>query len=88
MMKKSKKWYVWYSAKDNMVYINSEELTPDCSGMSFKERRDAFNEAYKLSYAERLEKFGSDVAKAYVKEELEAHKGCGISEFLIPILPL
>lgn len=88
MMKKSKEWYVWYSAKDNMVYINSEELTPDCSGMSFKERREAFNEAYKLSIRDRLEKFGSDVAKAYVKEELEAHKGCGISEFIIPDIGL
>lgn len=88
MMKRSKDWYVWYSVRDNMVYINSEELTPDCSGMTWSERREAFNEAYKLSIPDRLEKFGSDVAKAYVKEELEAHKGCGISEFLIPTLPL
>lgn len=88
MMKKSSEWYVWYSAKDNMVYINSEELTPDCSGMSFQERRKAFDEAYKLSIPDRLEKWGSDIAKAYVKEELEAHKGCAISEFIIPDIGL
>lgn len=88
MMKRNKGWYVWFSVRDNMLYINSEELTPNCDGMSFKERRDAFNEAYKLSYLERLEKWGSDDAKAYVKEELELHKGCGISEFIIPSLPI
>ena len=88
MMMRGKEWYVLFSVRDNMLYINSKELTPNCVGMSFEERRKAFDEAYELSYMERLEKWSSDIAKAYMKEELEAHKGCAISEFIIPDIGL
>jgi len=56
MMMRGKEWYVLFSVRDNMLYINSKELTPNCVGMSFEERRKAFDEAYELSYMERLEK--------------------------------
>lgn len=67
--------------KRNELCINSKQLLPDTTGMSFKAHCKAYDEAFKLSYKERLEKFACKECKDEVAEELKKHKGCMVTEF-------
>lgn len=74
--------YTSFSEKDNCLYINSNQLLPDTSGMTFKESYKACKEAFKKTYEERLKMYANNECRKEVEEELKKHKGCEISEFL------
>lgn len=74
--------YTNFSEKYNCLYINSNQLLPDTSGMTFKESYKARKEAFKKTYEERLKLYANNECRKEVEEELKKHKGCEISEFL------
>ena len=74
--------YTKWSEKDNTLYIYSDHLLPDTTGMSWKEHSRAYKEAFAMSYQDRLEKFCKNPeVKKEIKAEIEAHKDCKLSEF-------
>lgn len=73
--------YTYFDKKENLLCINSKQLLPDTTGMSLKTHCKAYNEAFKLSYEERLEKFACEECRKEVVEELKKHKGCKVTEF-------
>ena len=74
--------YTEFDEKRNTLYILSDYLLPNTLGMTVVARRRAYDEAFKMSYPERLEKFckNPEVKKA-IQTDIEAHKGCKLSEF-------
>ena len=73
--------YTYFNKKENLLCISSKQLLPDTTEMSFKAHCKAYNEAFKLSYKERLEKFACKECQDEVAEMLKKHKGCKITEF-------
>lgn len=71
----------YFDKKSNTLYINSDIILPNTKGMSFREHCKAFDEAFKLSYEERIEKFATKEQKEKIRKALEEHKGCNISEY-------
>ena len=68
----------WYDKKRNTLYINTDAIMCDTTGMSFRERAKAMDEHFKLSYEERIEqsKYRDDI-----KQEIAMHPDCKLSEF-------
>lgn len=73
--------YTRFSEKHNTLYINTKQLLPNTSGLSWKEHCKANDEAFKMSLDERIEKYACEEAKQEIQSELEKHKGCKISEY-------
>lgn len=73
--------YTMYDEKTNTLYILTDELLPEVKGMSVQDRRRAYDAAYAMDYAKRLELYGCDACKKEVSEQMEAHKGCRLNEF-------
>lgn len=74
--------YTYFSEKQNCLFIHSNQLLPNTSGLSWKEHSRAYKQAFAMSYEERLKKFANEECQKEVKEELKKHKGCSISEFM------
>ena len=74
--------YTFFDTKNNILYINSNQLLPCTKGMSFKEYHKAYDKAFTMSYKERINQFACNEAKEEIKKELKAHKDCKISEYL------
>lgn len=73
--------YTQFIEKENLLCISSKQLLPDTTGVGLKAHCRAYNEAHKLSYEERLEKFACKECRDEVAEILKKHKGCKITEF-------
>lgn len=71
---------IW-SEKDNTLYILTEAIMPDTSKMSWKEHCKAYDEAFAMTYEERIDKFANRENKRKILEEAKKHKGCKFSEF-------
>lgn len=71
----------YYNEKNDTFYINSDLMLPNTIGMSFKEHKKAFMDAFKLSYEDRLKKFCPAETRKLIQQELKKHKGCEVSEF-------
>ena len=76
--------YTFFSTKDNTLFIRTDEMLPDTTGMSWRDHCKAIDDAFKLSYDKRLELYGCEACKKEVAEQLKLHKGCKVSEFDIP----
>lgn len=73
--------YTMFDEKKNTLYINSDLLLPNTTGMDFKTRHKEYDKAFKMDYMTRLEKFCPENVKPIVKAEIEKHKGCKFSEY-------
>ena len=74
------KW-AYYDAKQDAVFINGDAILPNTSGMSWKQHCAAYDEAFAMSYEERIEKFANPIQKEDILQILSEHEGCKISEF-------
>ena len=72
----------WYSWKTNTLFINSNAILPDTTGMTMKERVRANKAAFALSYEERIERYATEQQKLEIRKALEEHPNCNISEFI------
>lgn len=77
--------YSWYSEKYNTLYILSKLILPNTKGMDFKSHCKAYEEAFKMPYEKRIEKFcPKDIKPALMKEIKDCkkqHKDCKLSEY-------
>lgn len=71
-----------WSEKENTLYINTNAIMPDTSRMNFREHCKAYDEAFAMTYIERIYKFAKGDNKRMILEEVEKHKGCKFSEFI------
>lgn len=77
------KHFTTFDEKRNTLYIATDEMLPDTKGMSVQDRRKAYDAAYAMDYAKRLELYGCEACKKEVAEQMEAHKGCKLNEFTV-----
>lgn len=75
---------VWYSQRDNTVYILSRLIEPSTVGKSPREITKIMDAVFRMSYPDRIEKYASEDAKKLIYAEIEKHPGCKISEFMMP----
>lgn len=74
--------YTEFDEKRNTLYILSDCILPNTLGMTAVARHKAYDEAFKMSYPERLEKFCKNPeVKKVIQEDIAAHEGCHLSEF-------
>lgn len=69
-----------FDEKKNTLYINSDAILPDTTGMNFLEHCKKYDEWFAKSYKERIE---LSPYKELIEEELAKHPDCKISEFLM-----
>lgn len=67
-----------YDSKNNILYINTEIIMCDTTGLTFKERTQAIMNYFKLSYEERI---NLSAYKEEILKEMAKHPHCKISEF-------
>lgn len=67
-----------FEEKENTLYILTEAIMCDLTGMTYKERRKAMEKHFSLSYEERIE---LSPYKEQIKAEIAKHPNCKVSEF-------
>ena len=75
-----RKWW-WYDPNRNVLYINSEAILPDTTGMSWKEHSKAIKGAFKMSYQERIEAFANEEQKKAILEAIATYPEATLSEY-------
>ena len=73
--------FAWYDSSRNTVYIKSTCILPDRNWSSKKERREAYKDAFRMTYLSRIERFASDMEKAEIMAFIKEHEGCKLSEY-------
>lgn len=73
--------FTHFSEKHNTLYILSDQILPNTKGMGWKDHCKAYQEAFKMPYHERIERWACEEAKREIKQEMKAHKGCKLSEY-------
>ena len=69
---------VEYNERTNTLYILTDAIMCDISGMTVKERVAAMTKHFALSYEERIEQ---SKYKDQIKAEIAKHPNCKISEY-------
>lgn len=70
-----------YSFMNDVIYINSEIITPHYRGKMTREQAEEFREAFRKSYEERLALYATPEQRELIKGFMEKHKGAKVSEF-------
>ena len=68
--------YTMFSEKENVLYINTNAITP--RGVGFAEIKKVF----KMPYLDRIEKYATSTAKQAILAEIKKHSGCKLSEYM------
>lgn len=76
--------YTMFSERDNVLYINSDFISPSYKGLSIKECKKAIEATMNMSYEERIVRYAPELAKYIILKEIDAHRGCKLSEFMTP----
>ena len=76
--------YTMFSERDNTLYINTDAISPSYKGMTIKECKKAIEATHNMSYEERITRYAPEMAKYIILKEIEAHRGCKLSEFMTP----
>ena len=76
--------YTMFSERANTLYINSDFISPSYKGLSIKECKKAIEATMKMSYEERIIRYAPELAKYIILKEIDAHRGCKLSEFMTP----
>lgn len=75
----------FFSERDNTFYINSDLIFPNTKGLPFKEHCKKYDEAFKMTYDERLKKFCPKEIRNEIKKEMKKYPNCKVSEFCNPL---
>ena len=70
-----------FDEKRNILYINTDVLLGDMSGMTYKEKKQYITNNFKMSYKERINNIKNVRYRDAILTELLKHKDCEISEF-------
>ena len=76
--------YTMFSEKHNTLYINSDFISPSYKGLSIKECKKAIEATMNMSYEERITRYAPQLAKIVILKQIDAHRGCKLSEFTVP----
>ena len=69
-------FFTAYDSETDTLYILGKQILPNTLGMTFSQHFKAYDEAWAMSYEERVEKFATPTAKKIIKEQIAKHKGC------------
>lgn len=72
----------WFDSKSETLYINSKAILPDTKGLPFKEHCRRVNDAFKMTYPDRIEAYATEDQKKEILAAMEEHPGCKISEYM------
>lgn len=76
--------YTMFSERANTLYIDTSSISPSYKGMSIKEARKTIDMVMKMPYEERILRYADEMAKYVILKEIDAHRGCKLSEFTTP----
>lgn len=71
-----------WNASNNTLYVSTDAIMPDTSGMSFKEHCTVRDQAFKLPVLERAKRYAKDSDMREIMDQLNKHKGCKVSEYM------
>lgn len=71
-----------WNASNNTLYVSTEAIMPDTSGMTFRKRCEVRNRAFELPVLERAKRYAKDSDMREIMDQLNKHKGCKVSEYM------